>query len=424
MTAAESYLAETLASHDPEILDCIQNEARRQNDGLELIASENFTSRAVLEAAGSILTNKYAEGLPGKRYYGGCEFVDVAENLAIERAKQLFAADHVNVQPHSGSQANMAVYFSQLKPGDKIMGMRLDHGGHLTHGSPVNFSGFMYDVAAYGVAPDNELLDYDAMLRDAKEARPKLIVGGASAYSRTIDFAKMRQVADEVGALFMVDMAHISGLVAAGEHPSPVPYADFVSSTTHKTLRGPRSGFVMCREQFGAALDKMVLPGIQGGPLMHIIAAKAVCFKQAMTQEFKDYARQICLNAKALCQALSDLGWRIVSGGTDTHLFIVDVMKRGITGKQAERTLDKCGITVSASTIPNDTQKPYIGSGIRIGTPAVTTRGMKEAEMRQIAELIDRGLTKIDDQGEHAAIRAQVKSLCAGFPLYDWLRTP
>ena len=413
--------AQALKDADPEVYESIQLELGRQRDGLELIASENFTSRAVMEAVGCVMTNKYAEGYPGKRYYGGCEFVDIAERLARSRAKALFGAEHANVQPHSGTQANMGVYFAMLKPGDTILGMELSHGGHLTHGSPVNFSGILYNVVPYGVSKDTEQIDYDNLQRIAEQAKPKMIVAGASAYARFIDFARFRQVADSVGALLMVDMAHIAGLVAGGVHPSPVPHADFVTSTTHKTLRGPRAGFILMKEAFKKEVDKMILPGIQGGPLMHTIAAKAVCFKEASTDDFKTYAAQIVANAKALAAALGEFGWRIVSGGTDNHIVLFEALGRGLTGKEAEDTLGKVGVTVNRNTIPFDTQKPFIASGVRMGTAALTTRGMKEPEMETIAEIIDAALTSREDETKLAELHAKVKTLTAGFPLYPWM---
>ena len=407
-----------LAEADPELAQAIQHERHRQNTGLELIASENFVSRAVLEAAGSVLTNKYAEGYPGKRYYGGCEFVDVAERAAIARAKALFGADHVNVQPHSGAQANMSVYMTLLKPGDTVLGMNLAHGGHLTHGHPLNFSGQLYTIVPYGVRKDDERLDYDELERLAAEHRPKMIIVGASAYPRVIDFARIRLAADRIGAAVFTDMAHIAGLVAAGVHPSPVPHSDFVSTTTHKTLRGPRGGMVMCREKYAKDLDRTVFPGVQGGPLMHIIAAKAVCFKEAAEPAFTDYQRQIVANAGRLAFALSAAGFRLVSGGTDTHLMLVDVFSKGITGKVAEAALGKAGITVNKNAIPFDQNPPMVASGIRIGTPAVTTRGMREADMDTIGELIARALKTPEDDGALAAMRSEVERLCRKFPLY------
>src|SRR5262245_21319997 len=378
----------TLADADPEIADAIRRERERQNDGLELIASENFVSRAVLEAAGSVLTNKYAEGYPGKRYYGGCEYVDVAERAAIARARQLFGAEHVNVQPHSGAQANMAVYMTLLKPGDTVLGMNLAHGGHLTHGHPLNFSGQLYTIVPYGVGRDDERLDYDELERLAMERKPKMIIVGASAYPRVIDFERIRGIADRAEAAVFTDMAHIAGLVAAGVHPSPVPHSEFVSTTTHKTLRGPRGGMVMCRERYAKDLDRSVFPGVQGGPLMHIIAAKAVCFKEAGEPAFAAYQRQIVANAARLAQSLSAVGFRLVSGGTDNHLMLVDVFSKGITGRAAEAALGKAGITVNKNAIPFDQNPPMVASGIRVGTPAVTTRGMRETEMDLVGELM------------------------------------
>ncbi len=406
-------LNETLKETDEEIFNAIEKERVRQNEKIELIASENFVSKAVLEAMGSVFTNKYAEGYPGKRYYGGCQNVDIAEDLARDRAKEIFGAEHVNVQSHSGAQANMAVYFTVLQPGDTILGMNLSHGGHLTHGSPVNFSGKMYNVVAYGVGQDG-FIDYDALEKIALESKPKLIVAGASAYPRIIDFKRFREIADKVGAYLMVDMAHIAGLVAAGLHPSPVPYADFVTTTTHKTLRGPRGGMILCKEQYAKDLDKSVFPGVQGGPLMHVIAGKAVCFKEALQPAFKAYQEQIIKNAKALADELMKRGFKLVSGGTDNHLMLVDLTNKNITGKEAETRLDEVGITVNKNTIPFDTQKPSIASGIRIGTPAMTTRGMKEEEMRIIAELIDRTIN-----GENPEkIKEDVLKLTARFPIY------
>ena len=408
----------SLEQVDPEIHAAIKNEERRQSTGLELIASENFTYRAVLEATGSVFTNKYAEGYPGRRYYGGCEFVDVVENLAIERAKTLFGAEHVNVQPHSGSQANMAVYLTVLKPGDPILGMNLAHGGHLTHGHPLNFSGKYYRIVPYGVRKDSEIIDYDELASLAREHRPKLIIVGASAYPRTIEFERIAKVARETGALMMVDIAHIAGLVAAGVHPSPVPHAEFVTSTTHKTLRGPRSGMVMCREQFAKDLNRSVFPEMQGGPLVHVIAAKAVCFKEAATDEFRNYIRQVVTNAKTLASRIASRKFRIVSGGTDTHLMLVDVFSKGINGKQAEQALDKAGITVNKNAIPFDQNPPLTPSGIRVGTPALTTRGMKEAEMEAIGDWIADVLDHINDESVQKRVRREVETLCEKFPLY------
>jgi glycine hydroxymethyltransferase len=406
-----------LAVADPEIFDAIQREKQRQQENIELIASENFVSPAILEAAGSVLTNKYAEGYPGRRYYGGCEYVDIAEQLAIDRAKQLFGADHANVQPHSGSQANMAVYFATIQHGDTILTMELAHGGHLTHGSPRNFSGRFYKVVHYGVRQDTEVIDYDQLAKLAQDCRPKMITAGASAYPRVIDFKRMREIADSVGALLFVDMAHIAGLVAAGIHPSPVPLADFVTTTTHKTLRGPRAGLILCKAKYAKDIDSWVLPGIQGGPLMHIIAAKAVCFLEAMRPEFKDYQKQIVKNAKELAAALASRGFRIVSGGTDNHLMLVDLRPKKLTGKIAQESLDKAGITTNKNLIPYDTEKPLVTSGIRLGTPAVTTRGMKEAEMDQIAALITEVLEKPDDAAVQASVKQKVRTLTAKFPL-------
>jgi RpiB/LacA/LacB family sugar-phosphate isomerase len=406
-----------LAQADPEVFDAVQREKQRQQENIELIASENFVSPAILEAAGTVLTNKYAEGYPGKRYYGGCEYVDIAETLAIDRAKQLFGAEHVNVQPHSGSQANMAVYFATIQHGDTILTMELAHGGHLTHGSPRNFSGRFYKVVHYGVRQDNERIDYDQLAKLAVECKPKMITAGASAYPRIIDFKRMREIADSVGAILFVDMAHIAGLVAAGAHPSPVPHADFVTTTTHKTLRGPRAGMILCKAKFAKDIDSWVLPGIQGGPLMHIIAAKAVCFIEAMKPEFKDYQRQIVKNAQALAGALANRGFRIVSGGTDNHLMLVDLRPKKLTGKIAQESLDKAGITVNKNLIPYDPEKPLVTSGIRLGSPAMTTRGMKEAEMEQIAGFINEVLEKPDDAGIQASVKEKVRALTGKFPL-------
>jgi glycine hydroxymethyltransferase len=407
-----------LAESDPEIAAAIRQELHRQNSGLELIASENFVSRAVLDAAGSVLTNKYAEGYPGRRYYGGCEFVDVVERAAIARAKALFGADHVNVQPHSGAQANMSVFLSVLKPGDTVLGMNLAHGGHLTHGHPLNFSGKLYNIVPYGVSQADERLDYDELDRLADEHKPKMIIVGASAYPRIIDFPRVRRTADRVGAIVFTDMAHIAGLVAAGVHPSPVPHADFVSSTTHKTLRGPRGGMVICREQYAKDLDRSVFPGVQGGPLMHVIAAKAVCFKEASEPEFALYQRQVAANAQRLAQVLNAAGFRLVSGGTDNHLMLVDVFSKGITGKLAEAALGKAGITVNKNAIPFDQNPPMVASGIRIGTPAVTSRGMREPEMELAAELVMRALKTPEDDAALSMVRAEVEALCEKFPLY------
>jgi glycine hydroxymethyltransferase len=412
----------SLADVDPEIYSAIQNEIRRQHEGLELIASENFVSQAVLEAAGSVFTNKYAEGYPGKRYYGGCEFTDVVESLAIGRAKELFGADHVNVQPHSGSQANMAVYLTACQHGDTILGMDLSHGGHLTHGHPLNFSGKSYQVVAYGVNREDETIDYDQMERLADEHKPRLIVCGASAYSRMIDFERIANIAHHAGALVMADIAHIAGMVATGLHPSPVPYCDFVTTTTHKTLRGPRAGLIMCKEEFAKDLDRTLFPGVQGGPLVHIIAAKAVAFKEALQPEFKSYQQEILKNAKVLAQGIGEEGFRIVSGGTDTHLFLVDVFSKGIFGRDAEKVLEDAKITVNKNTIPFDTNPPLKASGIRIGTPAVTTRGMGEDEMRQIARLIGMVLREPKDDEVRRRVITEVEVLTARFPLYTNLR--
>ena len=413
-----SLMQRSLAQSDPEIAAAIANETTRQAEGLELIASENFVTSAVLEAAGSVMTNKYAEGYPGKRYYGGCEFVDVAERLAIARAKTLFGADHVNVQPHSGAQANMAVYFTLLKPGDVVLGMNLAHGGHLTHGHPLNFSGKLYTIVPYGVRQDDERVDYEEFERLAHEHKPKMIIAGASAYSRVLDFERMGKVARAVGAPLMVDMAHIAGLVAGGQHPSPVPHADFVTTTTHKTLRGPRGGMVMCREQYAKDLDRAVFPGVQGGPLMHIIAAKAVCFREAATPEFAAYQQQLVANAKRLSAAMIAAGFRIVSGGTDNHIVLVDTFSKGITGKVAEAALGAAGITVNKNAIPFDQNPPMVASGVRLGTPAVTTRGMGEPQMDDIAGLIARALATPDDRAALTMIKAEVEQLCRQFPLY------
>lgn len=407
-----------LKKHDPEIADAIEKETIRQQNGLEMIASENFTSQAVMEAQGSVLTNKYAEGYPGRRYYGGCEYVDVVEELARERVKKLFGGEHANVQPHSGSQANTAVYFAMLDIGDKVLGMNLNHGGHLTHGSPVNLSGKYFDFIPYGLSKETGRIDYDEVARLAKEHKPKMIVAGASAYSRTIDFDKLSQIAKDVGAYLMVDMAHIAGLVAAGLHPNPVPVSDFVTSTTHKTLRGPRGGLIICKEEHAKAIDKAIFPGTQGGPLMHIIAAKAVCFKEALSDEFKEYQNQVVKNAKALAKGLIDCGFDLVSGGTDNHLVLVDLRSKGITGKKAEKLLEDVGITVNKNAIPYDPEKPTITSGIRLGTPALTTRGMKESEMKLIAKLINDTLTHSDDSKVKENVIAEVKNLCDSFPLY------
>jgi glycine hydroxymethyltransferase len=408
----------SLAETDLEIANAISNERHRQNDGLELIASENFVSRAVLEAAGSVMTNKYAEGYPGRRYYGGCEFVDVAERLAISRAKALFGAEHANVQPHSGAQANLAVYLTLAKPGETVLGMNLAHGGHLTHGHPLNFSGQLYKIVPYGVRKDDERLDYDELDRLASEHTPKIIVVGASAYPRAIDFARIRATADRVGAKIFTDMAHIAGLVATGLHPSPIPHSDVVTTTTHKTLRGPRGGLILGRDQYAKDIDRSVFPGVQGGPLMHIIAAKAVCFKEAAEPSFAEYQRQVVINAARLAAALSASGFRLVSGGTDNHLMLVDVFSKGLTGKVAEATLGKAGITVNKNAIPFDQNPPMVASGVRIGTPAVTTRGMRESEMDAIADLIARALRTPDDERALGMVRVEVEALCRKFPLY------
>jgi len=407
-----------LARTDPEVAQAIRDETRRQGSQLEMIASENFVSEAVLEALGTVLTNKYAEGYPGRRYYGGCEHVDVAENLAIARAKELFGCDHANVQAHSGTQANTAVYIAIAKPGDTILGMNLSHGGHLSHGHPLNFSGRFYNVVAYGVRKEDERIDYEAMAALAREHSPKVVVVGASAYPRTIDFEAVRRAADACGAVVMADIAHIAGLVATGLHPSPVPHAEFVTTTTHKTLRGPRGGMVMCQAAWAKELDKVTFPGIQGGPLMHVVAAKAVALKEALAPEFKGYQAQIVANAKALAATLLDEGWRLVSGGTDNHLMLVDVFSKGITGKVAEKALDRAGITVNKNAIPFDTNPPMVASGIRVGTPALTTRGMKEREMEQIGRLMSRALAGIEDESVLAGVRRDVQKLCDQFPLY------
>ncbi|MEE2898574.1 MAG: serine hydroxymethyltransferase [Gemmatimonadota bacterium] len=409
-----------LKKTDPAVFDSILSEARRQADGLELIASENFVSEAVLEAMGTVMTNKYAEGLPSRRYYGGCEFVDVAEELARERAKQLFGAEHVNVQPHSGAQANMAAYFSFLEPGDKILGMKLSHGGHLTHGSPVNFSGRLFEVVSYGVREQDGLIDYDALRDQARAERPRMIIAGASAYPRTIDFAAFGEIAREVGARMVVDMAHIAGLVATGHHPSPVPHSDVVTTTTHKTLRGPRGGLILCREEHAKAIDKSVFPFIQGGPLMHVIAAKAVALLEALRPEFIDYSGQVIANARALAEGLSERGFNLVSGGTDNHLLLVDLRASHgeLTGKDAEAALEASGITVNKNTVPGETRSPFVTSGLRIGTPALTSRGMKEGEMARIAAWTSRILDAPTDQDRIDGVRGEVSELCSAFPLY------
>ena len=410
------YSTNEIKKIDPEVAAAIEAEASRQRNKIELIASENFVSPAVMEAMGTPLTNKYAEGYPGKRYYGGCECVDVVENLARARACELFGADHANVQPHSGAQANLATFFAVLKPGDTVLGMNLAHGGHLSHGSPVNISGKYFNIVPYGVSGDAETIDYEEVRRLALEHKPKLILAGASAYSRTIDFAKFAEIAKEVGAYFMVDMAHIAGLVAAGLHPNPVPYADFVTTTTHKTLRGPRGGMILCKEEHAKLIDKAIFPGIQGGPLMHIIAAKAVCFKEALSDEFKAYQAQVVKNAAAMSEALLKEGFRLVSGGTDNHLMLVDLTPFGVTGKEVEHRLDEVGITVNKNAIPFDKESPFVTSGIRVGTPAVTTRGMVEEDMVKIASLIK--LTVTDFEGSCDKIREEVAALCAKYPLY------
>ncbi|MBU5314137.1 serine hydroxymethyltransferase [Tissierella carlieri] len=404
-----------LTKHDPEVMNIIEMELNRQKKHIELIASENFVTPQVMEAAGSYLTNKYAEGYPAKRYYGGCEVVDKVENLARDRMKEIFGADHANVQPHSGSNANLGVYFAVLKPGDKVLGMNLSQGGHLTHGSPVNISGTYFNFIAYGVNKETETIDYDEVREIALREKPRMIVAGASAYPRQIDFAKFREIADEIGAYLMVDMAHIAGLVAAGLHPNPVPYADFVTTTTHKTLRGPRGGAILCKEEYAKAIDKAIFPGIQGGPLMHIIAAKAVAFGEALQDDFKAYQQQTINNAKALAEGLLKNGFRLVSGGTDNHLILIDVRTKGLTGKKAEALLDDIGIATNKNTIPNDPESPFITSGIRIGTPAMTTRGMKEEDMMEIAEIITLALDENNDRDE---IRARVAKLCDKYPLY------
>jgi len=409
-----SYLKES----DPEIYEAFLKETFRESDKLELIASENFVSEAVLEAAGGVMTNKYAEGYPGKRYYGGCEFVDLAENLARERAKELFKCEHANVQPHSGSQANMGVYFTVLEPGDKVMGLDLSHGGHLTHGHPINFSGKLYQFFPYQVDKETEVIDYDKLMVQAREVQPKMIVTGASAYPRKLDFKKFREIADACGAYLMVDIAHIAGLIAAGYHESPIPYADFVTTTTHKTLRGPRGGMIMCKEKYAADVDRTVMPGIQGGPLMHIIAAKAVAFGEALKPEFKDYQKRILENARMLSGELKNMGYHIVSGGTDTHLFLLSFLDCDFSGKKVEKALDKAGMTVNKNTVPFDTRKPFVTSGVRVGTPAITTRGMGPDEMKQIAAFIDKAIKNLKNDDVLAEIANDVKTLCDKFPLY------
>ena len=415
-------MSRPLAEVDPEIYEAIQHEVERQDSQLELIASENFTSEAVLQATASVFTNKYAEGYPGKRYYGGCEFTDVVENLARERAKKLFGAEYANVQPHSGSQANQAAYAAVCSPGDTVMGLNLAHGGHLTHGHKLNFSGKTYHIVPYGVRREDERIDYDEVERLAREHKPKMIVTGGSAYPRTLDFARFRQAADAVGAVLVVDMAHIAGLVAAGQHPNPCEYADIVTSTTHKTLRGPRAGIILAKEKYAAAIDKNVFPGIQGGPLVHVMAAKAICFLEAMQPEFTDYQKQVVANARALAETLMAAGFRVVSGGTDTHLLLLDVFSQGIRGKEAEQALDRARITVNKNAIPFDTNPPMNPSGIRLGSPAVTTRGFGEAEMRQVGALIAEALHNITNEDTLAAVRQQVGVLTARFPLYGWKR--
>ncbi|MCX5751998.1 MAG: serine hydroxymethyltransferase [Candidatus Saganbacteria bacterium] len=409
---------EHIRKTDPDVANALDLEIERQRNKLEMIASENFTSRAVMEAAGSVLTNKYAEGYPEKRYYGGCEYVDIVEKLAIERAKQLFKCEHANVQPHSGSQANMAAYMAFIKPGDTVLGLDLSHGGHLTHGSPVNISGMYFHFIPYGVRKDTEYIDYDNLHALAKEHKPKLIVTGATAYPRIIDFPKFREICDEVGAVLMVDIAHIAGLVAADLHPSPVPYSHVVTTTTHKTLRGPRGGMILCPEAYAKAVDKAIFPGSQGGPLMHIIAAKAVALKEALTPEFKKYQEQVIKNAKSLAEELVKKGFRLVSGGTDNHLMLVDLRPKKLTGKLAEKLLDKVGITVNKNTIPFDPEKPFVTSGIRVGVPALTSRGMKEEEMKLIAAFFDRVLSNPEDESVHQKVAAEIKALCENFPLY------
>ena len=408
---------ENIKKEDKEIYDLIEKELHRQQKGIELIASENIVSTAVMEAMGSYLTNKYAEGYPGKRYYGGCYVVDEIEQIAIDRAKELFGAEHANVQPHSGSQANMAVYFTVLKPGDTVLGMDLSHGGHLTHGSPVNFSGRLYNFVSYGVDKETEMIDYENVRKIALECKPKLIVAGASAYARIIDFAKFREIADEVGAILMTDMAHIAGLVAAGVHPSPVPYCDFVTTTTHKTLRGPRGGLILCKEKYAKDLNKNIFPGIQGGPLEHIIAAKAVCFKEALDSSFKEYAKNVVENCKELADQLISKGFKIVSGGTDNHVFLVDLNNKDITGKEAEALLDSVGITANKNTVPNETRSPFVTSGIRIGTAAITTRGFKKEDMAEIADIINQAIE--NREGDLSPLKARVEALCDKYPLYE-----
>lgn len=410
-----------IEKQDPQVYDAITAELTRQRNKLELIASENFTSLAVMQAQGSVLTNKYAEGYPAKRYYGGCEYVDVVENLAIERAKQIFGAEHANVQPHSGAQANMAVYFALLQPGDTVLGLNLSHGGHLTHGHPMNFSGKLYNIIAMNVRQDTEEIDYEEAARLAQEHKPKLIFAGASNYSRVFDWKKLREIADSCGAYLACDVAHYAGLIAAGEYPNPVPYADVVTTTTHKTLRGPRGGLILCKESLAKAINSSVFPGVQGGPLMHVIAAKAVCFGQVLTPQFKAYQHQVMLNAKSLAQNLQEKGYRLVAGGTDSHVMCLDLRAKGITGKVAEAALDKAGITANKNTIPFDPEKPFVTSGLRIGTPAVTTRGMKEADMAKVADFIDRAITHHDDDAYLATVAQEVETFLQAFPLYPSL---
>jgi len=420
----QERMARPLADVDPEIAEAIRQETERQNTHLELIASENFTSQAILEATGSVFTNKYAEGYPGKRYYGGCEFTDIVENLARERAKKLFRAEYANVQPHSGSQANEAAYASVLQPGDTVLGLNLAHGGHLTHGNPLNFSGKTYKIVPYGVSREDERIDYNELARLAAEHKPKMIIAGGSAYPRTLDFPRFRQIADSVGAIFLVDMAHFSGLVAAGLHPNPCDWADIVTSTTHKTLRGPRSGLILAKEKYGAAIDKSLFPGVQGGPLVHVIAAKAVCFHEASTPEFVAYSRQVLANARTMAESLREAGFRIVSGGTDTHLLLVDVFAKGIRGKEAQTALESANITANRNAIPFDQNPPFNPSGMRFGTPAVTTRGFREPEIREVAKLIARILDHIQSEQVAAEVRRAVRSLTDRFPLYAWRLTP
>ena len=416
----QNQMARPLAEVDPEVYEALQQETRRQHSQIELIASENFTSEAILEAAGSVFTNKYAEGYPGKRYYAGCEFADVVEDLARSRALKLFGAEYVNVQPHSGSQANLAAYAAVLQPGDTILGMNLAHGGHLTHGHPLNFSGKTYKIVPYGVRKDDERIDYDELAKLADEHKPKMIIAGGSAYPRFLDFARFRQIADSVGALLLVDMAHFSGLVAGGAHPNPCEYADIVTSTTHKTLRGPRSGMILAQAQYGAAIDKTVFPGMQGGPLVHIMAAKAVCFLEALRPEFAVYARQVAANARTLAEEISAEGFRVVSGGTDTHLLLVDVFSKGVRGKEAQSALENAGITANRNAIPFDTNPPMNPSGMRFGSPAVTTRGFREPEMREVAHLIAEVLRNIGSEDKAAQVRRRVAALAERFPLYSW----